>query len=38
LREGGFNGMVSHHAQVTSTDDIDQQLIAWMQQAYAGAG
>lgn len=37
LREGGFNGMVSHHVQVTSQDDIDAQLIEWMKQAYDGA-
>lgn len=38
LLEGGFNGMVSHHVRVNTLDDIDEQLLAWIRQAYDGAG
>lgn len=37
LTEGGFNGMVSHLVKVTEIGEIDDELIAWLRQAYEGA-
>ena len=34
LTEGGFNGMVSHLVKVTDLTQIDDELIAWLKQAY----
>ncbi len=37
LTEGGFNGMVSHLVKVTDIGEIDDELLAWLRQAYEGA-
>lgn len=34
LTEGGFNGMVSHLVKVNDLAEIDDELIAWLKQAY----
>ncbi|MBN8637633.1 MAG: DUF4287 domain-containing protein [Anaerolineae bacterium] len=34
LTEGGFNGMVSHLVKLTDSAQIDDELIAWLKQAY----
>ena len=34
---GSFNAMVSHRVRLTSTDDVDEQLIGWIRQAYEAA-
>ena len=34
LTAGGFNGMVSHLVKVNDIAEIDDELIAWMKQAY----
>ena len=34
---GSFNAMVSHRVRLATTDDVDAELIAWLQQAYEGA-
>jgi len=34
---GNFNTMVSHRVRVTSTNDVDAQLIDWLRQAYERA-
>jgi predicted transport protein len=34
---GSFNSMVSHRVRVESPKDIDDQLIAWLRQAYESA-
>jgi hypothetical protein len=31
---GSFNAMVSHRVRLSSTKDIDKELIGWLQQAY----
>ena len=37
LTEGGFNGMVSHLVKVTGLDQVDDELIGWLRQAYESA-
>ena len=37
LKEGGFNGMVSHHVEIFDLAEVDDELIAWLRQAYEGA-
>lgn len=34
---GSFNAMVTHRARVESLADIDEELVAWLRQAYAAA-
>jgi predicted transport protein len=34
---GSFNSMVTHRVRLESIDDIDKELIAWIEQAYRGA-
>lgn len=34
---GSFNAMVSHRVRLTSPEDVDKQLIAWLEQAYEAA-
>lgn len=34
---GSFNSMVSHRIRLTSVDDVDPQLVKWLQKAYAAA-
>ncbi|MEL6105281.1 MAG: DUF4287 domain-containing protein [Planctomycetota bacterium] len=34
---GSFNSMVSHRVRLTSPEDVDKQLIAWLPQAYEAA-
>jgi hypothetical protein len=34
---GSFNAMVTHRVRLTSTSDVDAELIAWLRQAYEGA-
>lgn len=36
-KSGSFNAMVSHRVRLASLDDVDQQLIAWLEKAYKGA-
>ncbi|MBK8024211.1 MAG: DUF4287 domain-containing protein [Chloroflexi bacterium] len=37
LTEGGFNGMVSHLVKVTDIAELDDELFAWLRQAYESA-
>jgi len=37
-KSGSFNAMVTHRVRVTAADDIDQQLIGWLEKAYKEAG
>lgn len=37
LTEGGFNGMVSHLVQVSDISEVDEELLAWLRQAYEQA-
>ncbi|MEM7479599.1 MAG: DUF4287 domain-containing protein [Acidobacteriota bacterium] len=34
---GSFNGMVSHRVRVTARDQVDEQLIGWLREAYERA-
>ncbi len=34
---GSFNSMVSHRVRVTSQDEVDEELVAWLKQAYSGS-
>jgi hypothetical protein len=34
---GSFNSMVSHRVRLSAPDDVDQELIAWLRQAYDAA-
>jgi hypothetical protein len=34
---GSFNAMVSHRVRVASPSEVDQELVGWLKQAYAGA-
>lgn len=34
---GSFNSMVSHRVRLASVDEVDNQLIAWLRQAYEDA-
>lgn len=36
-KSGSFNAMVSHRVRLESLDDVDQQLINWLKNAYDGA-
>lgn len=38
LETGGFNGMVSHRVKILTIDEVDQQVLGWLRQAYDGAG
>jgi predicted transport protein len=31
---GSFNGMVSHRVRIASPDEVDDQLVGWLKQAY----
>ena len=35
---GSFNAMVSHRVKLTSVDEVDAELIAWLKAAYDAAG
>lgn len=37
-KSGSFNAMVSHRVRLTSTDDVNSELIEWLSQAYDIAG
>jgi hypothetical protein len=34
---GSFNAMVTHRVRVTSLDDVDKELLAWLKKAYEAA-
>lgn len=34
---GSFNAMVSHRVRVTAADQVDQELIGWLREAYDAA-
>jgi len=34
---GGFNAMVSHRVRVAETEDVDDELVAWLRAAYEAA-
>ena len=35
---GSFNAMLSHRVRVTTLNQVDEQLIGWLKQAYEAAG
>ncbi len=37
-KSGSFNAMVSHRVRLSVAEDVDEQLIAWLQRAYQNAG
>jgi hypothetical protein len=34
---GSFNSMVTHRVRVTSTEEVDEELVSWLRQAYQAA-
>ncbi len=37
-KSGSFNAMVSHRVRLSVAEDVDEQLISWLQRAYQNAG
>ena len=37
-KSGSFNSMVSHRVRLSTVDDVDEQLIGWLERAYGSAG
>jgi len=37
-KSGSFNAMVTHRVRLTSASDVDDQLIAWLREAFEAAG
>lgn len=35
---GSFNGMVSHRVRLTDPGEVDEEVVAWLQEAYERAG
>lgn len=37
-KSGSFNAMVTHRVRITDVNDVDQQLVGWLKDAYRKAG
>ncbi len=37
-QSGSFNAMVSHRVRLSAVEDVDEQLMGWLQRAYQNAG